>query len=127
VIIVTPRGVAITPDTLALQGTSPQVGDFTGLTGASVNEIISRVPNDWTLAPQARGVGIKFLDAAGNEMLRIHGPSVAAPLGSNAAMGWVLRIMDTSGNYYDDLGNIVPYKANEGHIPIEGNPVLGMP
>lgn len=73
------------------------------------------------MVPQDRGVGIKFLDALGKERIRIHAPSPRAPAGSNSASGWVLRIMDRAGNYYDDAGRIVPYRANEGHIPIFGN------
>lgn len=124
-IFVTPKGVAVTSKLLSLQGTSPLVGDFRGLSGASVEEIVSRVPDDWSLVPQDRGAGIKFLDDQGFERIRIHGPSLAAPIGSNSVSGWTLRVMDQGGNYYDDLGNIVPYKANDGHIPIYGNSALG--
>ena len=55
----------------------------------------------------------------------MHGPSPRAPSGSNSASGWTLRIMDRAGNYYDPNGNIVPFRANEGHIPLYGNPVVG--
>jgi hypothetical protein len=85
-------------------------------------EIIERVPSTLKMVPQDRGVGIKFLDELGKERIRIHAPSPRAPAGSNSASGWVLRIMDRAGNYYDDAGRIVPYRANEGHIRIFGNP-----
>jgi hypothetical protein len=124
-IIVTPKGVVVTSEVLSRQGTSPLVGDFRGLTGATVEEIVSRVPNEWSLFPQAKGAGIKFLDDQGFERIRIHGPSLAAPAGSNSASGWTLRVMDASGNYFDAQGNLVPYKANDGHIPISGNSALG--
>jgi hypothetical protein len=112
---------------MAAQGASPLVGDFRGLSGASVDEIVSRVPRGWRWAPQERGQGIKFIDPDVpnprlGEGIRIHGPSSTAPPGSNSASGWTMRVMDPLGNYYDDLGNIVGYRANEGHIPICGNP-----
>jgi RHS repeat-associated protein len=124
-IFVTPRGVAIRANTLAQRGSSRLAGNFRALEGASVREIVSRVPRDWTMVPQDRGAGIKFLDARGYERLRLHGPSATAPAGSNSASGWTMRIMDRAGNYYDNSGNIVPYRANDGHIPIFGNPALG--
>jgi RHS repeat-associated protein len=119
---VTPKGVAVSSESLAKQGTSPRAGDFTGLAGASVDEIVSRVPSGWRMVPQDKGRGIKFLDQAGVERVRLHAASPKAPAGSNSASGWTLRVQDAAGNYYDDAGSIVPYKANEGHIPIWGNP-----
>jgi hypothetical protein len=121
-IYVTPKGVAVTSETLAKQGTSQLAGNFKGLAGSSVDDIISRIPRDWKMVPQDRGAGIKFLDAQGYERIRLHGPSARAPAGSNSASGWTMRIMDRAGNYYDDVGKVVPYRANAGHIPIKGNP-----
>ncbi len=121
VIIVTPRGVAVPSELLARQGTSQLAGDFRGLAGKTVEEIFERVPSGWKLVPQDKGAGVKFLDELGIERIRMHGPSATAPSGSNAASGWTLRVMDRAGNYYDDLGNVVKYKSNEGHIPIYGN------
>lgn len=103
------------------QGTSHVAGNFQGLAGKSAAQIIERVPSSWKMVPQDRGLGIKFLDQAGFERLRMHGPSARAPSGSNSASGWILRIMDRAGNYYDNVGRIVPYHANEGHIPMSGN------
>lgn len=120
--IVTPSGVAVSRKTLSMQGRSPLAGNFQGLAGKSVDEIVSRVPATWKMVPQDRGMGIKFLDDAGFERIRLHAASARAPQGSNSASGWTLRIMDRAGNYYDDVGKIVPYRANEGHIPIFGNP-----
>ena len=67
-------------------------------------------------------MGIKFLDEAGFERIRMHAPSARAPVGSNSASGWTLRVMDRAEDYYDNLGRLVPYPANEGHIPMLGNP-----
>lgn len=121
-IIVTPKGVAVASETLAKQGASHLAGNFTGLAGKSVDDIVAGVPSKWRMVPQDKGMGIKLLDEAGFERIRIHGPSPKAPAGSNSASGWTMRIMDRAGNYYDDAGRIVPYKANSGHIPIYGNP-----
>ncbi|KWV92091.1 polymorphic toxin type 30 domain-containing protein [Erythrobacter sp. YT30] len=119
----TDRGVVISDDVLALQGTSRLVGDFRGIQGARVEEIISRVPSDWTMLPQQRGMGIRFIDDTGAERLRLHGPSARAPEGSNAASGWTARVHvpGTSNQYYDNLGNIVGARNNDGHIPVYGN------
>ena len=126
VFYVNPAGEAISSGTLARQGTSHLAGNFQGLAGASVDDIVSRVPAGWTSAPQRAGNGLRFFDEAGFERLRLHGPSARAPVGSNSQSGWTLRIMDrttrTTGNYYDDAGRIVRPNANEGHIPIYGNP-----
>jgi hypothetical protein len=58
----------------------------------------------------------------GDPYIRIHGISPNAPAGKNSAAGWVLRVSDPAGNYYNDQGQVVPNNANEGHIPIQGNP-----
>ena len=120
--IATPRGVVVSAKTLARQGRSHLAGNFQGLAGKSMGEIIERVPSTWTMVPQDRGMGIKFLDEAGFERIRMHAPSARAPVGSNSASGWTLRVMDRAEDYYDNLGRLVPYTANEGHIPMLGNP-----
>jgi RHS repeat-associated protein len=122
VFYVTPRGVAVSSETLAGQGSSHLAGNFEGLAGASVDDVIARIPNGWMWGPQRSGQGIVFSDAAGFERIRIHGSSMNAPAGSNSRMGWTLRVMDRAGNYYDDAGRLVPYHANDGHIPLFGNP-----
>ncbi len=126
-IVVTSRGVAVTPDVLALKGSSKLVGDFRGLQGAKVDEIISRVPSNWSLASQEKGFGVRFLDEIGVERLRLHGPSGNAPVGSNSASGWTMRVHvpGTKNSYFDNLGNVVGSKSNAGHIPIYDNPKAG--
>jgi hypothetical protein len=86
------------------------------------DEIVSRIPASWTSAPQRMGQGIVWFDDAGNEAIRIHGPGISAPEGSNSASGWILRINAPNGQYFDEFGNVVGPKVNEGHIPIFGNP-----
>jgi RHS repeat-associated protein len=121
---VNPAGEALSSTVLARQGTSHLAGNFQGLKGATLEEIVARVPSGWTWAPQRGGNGLRFFDASRIERLRLHGPSSnpQIPASSNSRMGWTMRVMDRAGNYYDDLGRIVPYNANEGHIPIAGNP-----
>jgi len=145
---VIPKGIRITQNgpvptdaLLAKQGTSPLVGNFKGLTGKPVEEIISRVPKDWRWAIQNDGHGIKFIDTAGAEKIRLHAPSYnpEIPLGNNARQGWIMRVYDPMfdrrleaspfhgstdlkySGYLDDFGNPSPLRSNESHIPIEGN------
>ena len=123
-IVVTSTGVAVTAKTLASQGTSNKAGNFKNLKGKSIDEIVARIPRDWKMVKQNTGAGIKFLDTKGYERIRLHGPSSRAPAGSNSSSGWIMRVMDRTGKYYDNTGNRVPPRNNAGHIPIKGNIVL---
>lgn len=125
-IISTSNGVIVLPKTLSKQGTSKFTGDFTGLEGATVEEIFSRVPKEWKMLPQNLGQGIKFVDKAGIERIRIHAPDIKAPIRKNSNVGWVLRIQadDKGKKFYNNSGNIVNRNSNDGHIPIYGNPNL---
>jgi Bacterial toxin 30 len=122
-----------------LIGTSNYVGNFTNMTGASINEIVSRVPENakiesWTPVPGGAEEGMKFSwkDTAGNTWrVRMHGPGPNAPAGSNAARGWILRVkcghdyMDADGNFYKESienprsPNYNPDAINQTHIPIQ--------
>ena len=116
---------------LVRQEASTNIGDFTGLTGASFEEIFSRASKDWKVVLQNDGNGIKFVELVDGkeiEKIRIHGPSSSKhiPENSNSRQGWMLRIQNEKGDYFDNVGNIVPNKySNEGHIPIKGNKNLG--
>ena len=106
---------------------STKVGDFTGLTGASFEEIFSRAPKNWIVKFQDRGVGIKFVEIVDGkeiERIRIHGPenNPNLPSTANTNNGWVLRIPASRKKYFDDAGKIKGAKTNETHIPIKGNP-----
>ena len=81
--IATSKWVIVSSNTLAKQGSSKLVGDFTKLEGATVDEIISRVPKDWKMVPQKQGQGIRFIDEAGIERIRIHAPSTSQKLDSS--------------------------------------------
>jgi Bacterial toxin 30 len=122
---------------LNLIGTSSKVGDFTGLAGATPNEVVARIPVDveieeWTpLARHAQeGMKFKWKDASGRAWrVRMHDPDPSAPAGSNAASGWVLRVqsgkkfMDADGDFIKPSSpDYTEEKANETHIPIQPPP-----
>ena len=112
---------------LARQETSTNVGDFTGLAGASFEEIFSRAPKDWKVMLQNDGKGIKFVEVVDGkeiERIRIHAPenNPNLPSTANTNNGWVLRIPFSRKKYFDDTGKILPYDTDETHIPIKGNP-----
>ena len=112
---------------LARQEISTKVGDFTGLTGASFEEIFSRAPKDWKVMLQNDGKGIKFVEVVDGkeiERIRIHAPenNPNLPSTANTNNGWVLRIPFSRKKYFDDTGKILPYDTDETHIPIKGNP-----
>ena len=112
---------------LARQETSTNVADFTGLTGASFEEIFSRAPKDWKVMLQNDGKGIKFVEVVDGkeiERIRIHAPenNPNLPSTANTNNGWVLRIPFSRKKYFDDTGKILPYDTDETHIPIKGNP-----
>jgi|GEM_PF-3406091 len=79
---------------LVRQEASTNVEDFTGLTGASFEEIFSRAPKDWKVMLQNDGNGIKFVDKDGVERVRVHAPenNPNLPSTANTNNGWVLRI-----------------------------------
>lgn len=151
----TPRGATLSRATLARQGTSPRVGDFTDIEGASVDEIVARVPKDWQWSPMddelsSIGGGIKFRSPDGLREIRIHGPTtnpdvIARFPNAPGVQGWTARVgykydssvrlpgpteqyVDRYGFYYvDTRGRIVPLQSDAGHIPIQGNPYLAQP
>jgi hypothetical protein len=127
---------------LNLIGTSSTVQDFTGLTGAPLNEVVSRIPKDanierWLLERGRieKGMTFKWKDASSQTWtVRMHeaDPNPKLPAWSNAARGWVLRVrrsgkyMDADGNFYTQnaLANPCstkydPSGANATHIPIQ--------
>jgi hypothetical protein len=125
---------------LNLIGTSSTVGDFTGLTGVTPNEVVSRIPKDamiehWTPNPKGAQKGMRFYwkDPSYKAWrVRMHDPDPSAPAWSNAARGWVLRIrhsgkfMDADGTFYTENAiknpnsdNYDPANADKTHIPIQ--------
>ena len=119
---------------------SERVGDFRDISGKSVQEVISRIPEGATmrkLTPveggSTVGVEYKWVDEHGvTNRLRLHDADPSAPVGSNASQGWVARYQ-VGGKYYDpEVGNLRPRNvhkpesphydpkaANDTHIPIE--------
>ncbi|MGO4532659.1 polymorphic toxin type 30 domain-containing protein [Paenibacillus sp. 2TAF8] len=117
------------------------VGDFQNV--KDVNDLLSRIPEDakqipWREVPGGAKEGVKFrwVDEAGKTWdVRTHSVDPTAPLGSNAANGWIYRVevkqvdpkwkwtMDSNGNFHKEnvLREKSPYYdesiANETHIP----------
>jgi hypothetical protein len=124
---------------LNLIGTSSKVGDFTGLAGATPNEVVARISQETIILPWKpdpgrieEGMKFRWTDISGqNWKIRMHEPDIKAPVGSHAASGWIVRIQ--RDNYYmDDIGNFYkenwlkptssrynPANANATHIPIQ--------
>ena len=86
-IYIHPNGIALTSKVLSKQGTSHLVGNFTGLKGKQIEEIISRIPKSWRMVPQDRGNGVKFLDTAGIERIRLSRLRLLPSKQMNAALG----------------------------------------
>ncbi len=132
----------------SLLGTSQTVGNFTGIKGKTIEEIVSKVPAGATrrkLTPKPGkvqdGFEYEWIDSVDGKAkkLRIHGPDLSRPKDgtSNAGSGWIAVVINNR-KYQDDLGNLFksnifdpakpatynPIAANNVHIPIAGNPVL---
>jgi hypothetical protein len=90
VFFVTPRGVAVSSETLAGQGSSHLAGNFQGLAGATVEDVIARVPTEWTWGPRRSGQGIVFSDTAGFERIRM---SPVGSKGTTPGRKWSLLVI----------------------------------
>jgi hypothetical protein len=123
----------------SLKGTGKNVGDLSSISGSSVEEIISNIPETATVrrlkpvdGKSQMGLEYKWVDENGiTNRLRIHDPDPTHP-GSNAANGWIAR-WQKKGGYYDpvsgdfahrqahnpDSPNYNPDAANNTHIPIQ--------
>lgn len=119
---------------------SGNVGDFSNLQGSSVDDVLSRIPKDANkreLTPQpgkvTEGFEYTWKLSDGTKMtVRVHGPDASAPVGSNAANGWVVRVQQGK-KYLDPVsGDFQPpgisrpnsefYSEeliNSTHIPIQ--------
>ena len=128
-----------------LMGTATKkIGDFKDLKGATIAQLIARVPKNairlpWAKSPNGAEEGFKFqwTDSSGAKWdLRIHGPDPSAPPGSNATDGWIYRVIKDK-KYLTPEGrtvhpnahkpaspNYAPDMCKEAHIPVKGNPVL---
>ena len=75
------------------------VGDFSNLEGTTIEDILSRIPEDAVrreLIPEVgkvtEGFEYKWMQDGKTFRVRIHGIDASAPAGSNAANGWVVRV-----------------------------------
>ncbi len=89
------------------------VGDFSNLKGTTIDDILSRIPNNAIkreLTPiqgkVQEGFEYKFVENGETIRVRVHGPDQSAPIGSNAYDNWVVRVqkgkkyMDSSGTFH---------------------------
>ena len=115
------------------------VGEFSDMQGKSIEEILSIIPQNATrreLTPEVgkvtEGFEYKWVDNGKTYRVRIHGADASAPVGSNAANGWVVRVqqgkkyLDPVSIEYQPPGitniNSLNYSeelANRTHIPIK--------
>jgi hypothetical protein len=124
----------------SLKGTGTNVGDLSGISGSSVQDIIKNIPENasvrkLTPAPGGSQVGLeyKWVDKNGvTNRLRVHDPDPYAGVGSNSAEGWTAR-WQAGGKYYDPIESSFRHKnvhnsasphhdpaaANNTHIPIQ--------
>lgn len=119
---------------------SGNVGDFSNLTGTTVDDILTRIPRDAKkriLTPQpgkvTDGFEYTWYNSTGKKMtVRVHGPDPSAPSGSNAANGWIVRVqegkkfLDPISGQYQPRGitneaspHYSPTLGNSTHIPIQ--------
>lgn len=117
-----------------------RVGDFTGIRGSSVDDILSRIPSNATrreLIPikgkVEQGFEYKWVDPQSGQTwrVRVHGPDPSAPAGSNAINGWIVRVqkgkqyMDHNGTFHPpgiskpDSPFYNETLINDTHIPIQ--------
>ncbi|WP_243521877.1 polymorphic toxin type 30 domain-containing protein [Bacillus pseudomycoides] len=102
------------------------IGDFSNIQGATIDDILSRIPKDAPkrdLSPQpgkvTEGFEYKWEAPDGSTMrVRVHGPDASAPAGSNAANGWIVRVQKGK-KYFDPIsGEFQPpgiVKPNSSH------------
>lgn len=116
-----------------------RIGDFTDLEGATVDDILDRIPDDATLRElypvqggATEGFEFKWSEDGQTYRVRVHNADPGAPSGSNASKGWVVRIQ-RGRQYYDSIINqFQPAKytnpngeffdegiMNNTHIPIK--------
>ena len=121
-----------------IKGTG-RVGDFSGLEGTTVEDVISRIPEEASMrvlkpvpGKVEQGVEFKWESGSSTMRLRIHGKDPSAPAGSNAANGWIVRVqqgkkyMDPETCEFQVAGiqkpgspHYNPEMINKTHIPIQ--------
>ena len=107
VIHVTPSGTAVE----ALEGTSPFAGNWAGIRGQTVGEVISRVPKGWVMQDTKGVGGIIWRDpaAAATNWVRV------MPGNQLSNFQPYLRIF-RNGSYVDEYGHAVISTDPVGHI-----------
>ena len=116
-----------------------KVGNFSGLEKSTINEILDRIPDNATLRKlypieggSTDGFEFKWKQNGQTYRVRLHNADPSAPLGSNAANGWIVRIQKGRQYYDPTIDNFQPAKytnpsgpfldekiINNTHIPIK--------
>lgn len=99
-----------------------RLGDFSDMSGATMQDLMSRIPTDASvrkLKPAENGSQVgaeyKWVDENGvTNRLRAHDPDPSAPQKSNASDGWIFRYQNGK-RYYDPLTN--DYKHPNSYNP----------
>lgn len=120
-----------------------RAGDFNGLAGLSIEEMIARVPPGAEIElidnPRFQGGGYNFTWYEGDTRmgLSMHGPDTEAPAGSRGADGWTARVRSgrrrwnpTGGENGEGAFEPQPGPNSDRrddfmrdtHIPLEGHP-----
>ena len=107
-----------------IQGTAPNVGDFTGLRGADALAVLARIPAGWIPEPSDAGGGVVFRNPTNPayDWVRLM-PGNLNSRWENTR-GPYLRVF-RNGTYVDENGQPVSSHDQSGHIPLRDNPALG--
>jgi len=120
-------------------GNTSKIGDFSGLNGSNVDDILDRIPDDAVLREltpvnggATEGFEFKWMQDGQTYRVRVHNPDPSAPIGTNAHNNWVVRVQ-RGRQYYDyTIDDFQPARftnpngdffdesiMNNTHIPIQ--------
>ena len=120
-------------------GNTSKIGDFSGLNGSNVDDILDRIPDDAVLREltpvnggATEGFEFKWVQDGQTYRVRVHNPDPSAPIGTNAYNNWVVRVQ-RGRRYYDyTIDDFQPARftnpngdffdesiMNNTHIPIQ--------
>jgi hypothetical protein len=117
-----------------------RIGDFSNLEGSTINDIIDRIPDHATMRKlypvevgATEGFEFKWIQEGHTYRVRIHNADAGAPVKSNAANGWIVRVQRGKQYYDSTIHDFQPAKytnpkgdffdeniMNNTHIPIKG-------
>ena len=120
-------------------GNTSRIGDFSGLNGSNVDDILDRIPDDAVLREltpvnggATEGFEFKWIQDGQTYRVRVHNPDPSAPVGTNAYDNWVVRIQRGRQYYDHTIDDFQPARftnpngdffdesiMNNTHIPIQ--------